>query len=198
MIDGSANQEGWLILRTSGRQTLRLAETLAQDGFEVWTPIEHRTIRIPRKNVRRPITLPIMPSYVFARAHHLFDLLDMAALNFKPRRQANQPAHADFSVMHYNDRIPVISEPQLHSLRRLESKLKPKVKANRTYAEGVDVRVKIEGGSFAGMKGVVRKSDHGLTLVCFDNRLEVKINTSLLEENALGDERPCSEIRRAA
>ncbi len=190
----------WCILRTSGRTTLRLAETLAEDGFDVWTPIENRTIRVPRKNVRRPITLPLMPSYVFARAHHLVDLLQMAAMGFKPRRKANQPAHVDFTVMHYNDRIPVIGEAQLHSLRRLEHKLKPKVKAARTFGQGVQVRVKIEGGSFAGMKGVVRRSDHGLTLVCFDNRMEVKINTSLLDEDAIGTTQPCSAPveRRAA
>ncbi len=190
----------WIILRTAGRSTLNLAKSLGEDGFDVWTPIENRTIRVPRKNVRRPITLPLMPSYVFAKAGHLIDLLEMACLDFKPRRAAGQPAHAGFTVMHYHDRIPVIGEGQLHSLRRLEHKLKPKVKADHSFGKGVQVRVKIEGGSFAGMKGVVRKSDSGHTLVCFDDRLEVKIDTLLLEENQLRKMEPCLDdfIRRAA
>jgi hypothetical protein len=47
----------------------------------------------------------------------------------------------------------------------------------------VEVRIKIEGGSFAGMKGVVQRSDHGHSLVFIDNRMTVKIPTSLLFED---------------
>jgi hypothetical protein len=53
----------------------------------------------------------------------------------------------------------------------------------------VEVRVKIEGGSFAGMMGRVERSDETSTLVCFDDRLVVKISTSLLDENKLQVER---------
>lgn len=190
----------WCILRTSGRQTLRLAETLAQDGFEVWTPIEHRKIRIPRMNIRRDVTLPIMPSYIFARAHHLVDLLEMAAMPFKPRRASGRPSHVDFSVMHSHDGIPLIGDNHLQALRVLEAKRTPRKRAQRIFPSGVEVRVRTEGGSFAGMNGVVRRSDHGHSLVCFSDRLTVKIPTSLLDENSLGGERPCDGVaaRRAA
>ena len=125
-----------------------------------------------------------MPSYVFVRAEHLIDMIQLAAMKPKPRRQAicsiSKPAHADFSVMRYNESIPVIADRHLESLRMIEAKRTPRAKADRRYAPGLSVRVKQEGGSFAGMKGRVERSDEGSTLVCFDNRLTVKISTSLL------------------
>jgi hypothetical protein len=181
----------WIILRTSGRTTIRLAETLSEDGYEAWTPVETRTVRIPRHNVRRTVRLPIMPSYVFARSDNLIDLIQLANLKFKPRRHANRPAHADFSVMHYHDRIPAIADDQLQSLRQLEAKRTPRIKAQQRFAEGVSVRVKIEGGSFAGMKGRVERSDYGTTLVCFDSRISVKIDTSLLLNDEVIHVAPC-------
>jgi transcription antitermination factor NusG len=192
----------WCILRTSGRTTLRLADTLATDGFDVWTPREVRKIRIPRANIRREATLPLMPSYVFARSHHLVDLLELAQMEVKPRRGNGwgEPAHAGFSVMHWNDGIPLIADRHLDRLRLLEIKRTPRKKADRKFDRGVDVRVKIEGGSFAGMKGRVEKSDEGSTLVCFDERLTVKIATFLLDADSIGNETPCDAItvRRAA
>lgn len=174
----------WIILRTSGRSTMRLAETLAEDGYEAWTPIETRNIRIPRANVRRTVKLPIMPSYVFARAAHLIDLIQLAAMKPKPRRQFPLPSHADFSVMHYHDRIPVIADHHLQSLRTIEAKRTPKQKAE-PLPKGISVRVKIEGGSYAGMKGKIERSNEGWSLVCIDNRLTVKILTSLLVPDEL-------------
>jgi transcription antitermination factor NusG len=186
----------WCILRTSGRYTLRLAQSLGEDGFEVWTPTEARKIRIPRMNLRRDVTLPLMPSYVFARARHLVDLIQMASMPFKPRRAQGRPSHADFSVMHFHDTIPLIRDGHLQSLRQLEAKRTPRKRAAQTFPQGMEVRVKVEGGSFAGMKGVVQRSDHGHSLVFIDKRLTVKIPTSLLLENNIQVER--SVIRTAA
>ena len=184
----------WVILRTKGRCTMRLAETLSEDGFEAWTPVETRNIRIPRANVRRTVRLPIMPSYVFVRAEHLIDMIQLAAMKPKPRRQTRReepkPSHADFSVMHYHDHIPVIADHHLQSLRRNEEKRKPRQKAE-PFVPGLSVRVKTEGGSFAGMKGWVERSDHGSTLVCFDGRMTVKISTSLLCIDDIDIVRPC-------
>jgi transcription antitermination factor NusG len=171
---------------------MRLAESLRDDGFETWTPIEERRIRIPRANVRRSVKLPIMPSYIFARAHHLVDLLQMANMPFKPRRSRGQPAHVDFSVMHYHDTYPLIGEKQLQALRQLEAKRTPRARAHKVFGANVEVRVKVEGGSFAGMRGVVRRSDFGHTLVCFDKRLEVKIPTSLLFEDEVSSDQPAA------
>lgn len=193
------DESAWCILRCQGRATLRLAETLAKDGFEVWAPKETRRIRIPRANVRREAVLPLMPSYVFARARHLVDMLELAAMPVKPRRGAG-PAHDGFTVMHWHEGIPLVSDASLNGLRYLEVKRTPRKRAECAFTPGLHVRVKTEGGSFAGMKGKVERSDIGTTLVLFDSRMTVKISTSLLEPGDIGMGLPCEPIavRRAA
>jgi hypothetical protein len=191
------SENSWCILRTSGRWTLKLADTLAEDGFEVWTPRETRSIRKPRANVRREVTLPIMPSYVFARAAHLIDLLQMAKQDVKPRRGAGRgkPAHASFSVMRHGDSIPVIADRHLQSLHRIEQKAeldRLRVMKGKPFARGMSVRVK-EGShdAWGGMVGRVVKSDADHSRVVFNgSRIEVKIRTSLLSVDELGNIQP--------
>lgn len=171
----------WCILRTAGRDTMRLARTLAEDGFDVWTPIETRTMCVPRANVKREVQLPIMPRYVFARAGHLIDLLELAAMPVKPRRGARMrdPAHVGFSVLHCFGGIPLIADRHLVELRKIEVKRTPFRKAERALPIGIGVR--INGGSFGGLKGTVDKSNRGKTIVCLNPRFSVEIPTSLLE-----------------
>lgn len=178
----------WVIIRTQGRHTLRLAETLSEDGYEAWTPVESKTITIPAKNVKRKIKLPIMPSYVFVRAAFLIELIRLSGMKPIPRRMYVRPQdrsdewrpfHADFSVMHYLDRIPVINDHHLQGLRTLEAKLTPRQKGE-PLEPGVSVRVKSEGGSFAGMTGRVERSRDGWTLVAINSGKTVTISTSLL------------------
>lgn len=178
----------WVILRTTGRHTLRLAETLSEDGYEAWTPVESKTITIPAKNVKRKIRLPIMPSYVFVRAEHLIDLILLSGLRPIPRRVAVRhqdrseewrPFHAEFSVMRCNERIPVISDAALTSLRSIEQKRNPRQKAP-PLTPGMSVRVKSDAGAFAGMTGRVERSRDGWTLVAINSGKTVTISTSLL------------------
>ncbi len=191
------DRSAWLILRCAGRSTLRLADTLALDGYKVWTPRETRRIRIPRMNVRRDVIEALMPSYVFAKAEHLIDMLELANMPVKPRRGTG-PAHDGFSVMHWHDRIPLIADIDLTQLRRLEAKRTPIKKAERSFPIGSSVRV--ETGSFGGMKGKVDRSDTAHTLVCFSDKYVVKINTSLLLPDDIGLVSPCegTAAKRAA
>ncbi len=184
--------DGWLILRTAGGKTLRLAETLREDGYEAWSPTETRTIRVPRMNARRTVKLPIMPTYVFARAHHLVDLLELAAMPVKPRcfvpveEDAERPApHANFSVLHVHDKIPVVTDLSLDGLRHIEFKRTPRKKALEALKPGSEVA--IEGGSFGGLRGKVERSDTAYTLVSFEGSFPVKISTGLFERNELGE-----------
>lgn len=194
MAEGS--EAGWCVLRTAARHTLTLAESLAADGYEVWTPVEVRMIRIPRKNVKREVRLPIMPSYIFARAHQLVDLLMMADCPVKRRtcasgrdewgREIKPKPHSDFDVMHAFGQIPMVPDKHLTRLREIEIQRTPKRKAEKTFIPGV--LVKVGGGSFGGMAGTVKRSDSGYTLVCFNDRYEVKIPTLLLQEDGVSDE----------
>jgi transcription antitermination factor NusG len=177
----------WFILRTAGRSTLLLAKTLAEDGFEVWTPARKQTIRVPRMNVRREIVLPLLPSFVFVRAPHLVDLLELAQLEEKPRRaprtssdRRSQPAHRGFSVFHHLDRIPMIADRHLEPLRSKEIEAVPKKDAPR-FDHGANVRV--NSGAFEGLKGRVERCKSGYALVIFtDFKRPVNIPTFLLSE----------------
>jgi hypothetical protein len=181
--------EAWCILRTSGRHTMRLAETLAKDGFDVWTPIETKTVRVPRMNVRREIRLPIMPTYVFARATHLVDLLQLAAMPVKPRRGAGlrEAAHSSFTVLHAFGRIPLVADRHLSELRKLEAKRTPIKRA--AYSFERDASARVSGGAFGGLVGVVIRSTPKSTVLRFSGGFPVEIPTSLLSEDALcGDQ----------
>jgi transcription antitermination factor NusG len=179
------------VLRTSGRFTLRLAKSLTAAGLQVWTPIEQKVIRVPRANVRRSIVLPLMPSYVFADAAHLVELIQINER--KKRLEVDVP---DFSLMRLGDRIPLIEDELLNGLRTIEQKRAPKKRAPKLPV-GLKVRVGEAGGSFAGMKGRVEQSGEQYTLVCFDNRMTVKISTYLLCENELSSDQPAA-LQRAA
>jgi len=168
----------WIILRTSSRHTMSLASSLAKDGFAVWTPVEHFIKRLPR-NVRRPVTQPMFAGYVFARAVHLIDLLDVARTPMRRGPGCRLPAHARFWVLREHGGIPLIADHHFDEVRRIEAKRTPAAKAEKPLP--LDAVVKVEGGSFGGMTGTVERSDRGRTLVCFNGRYTVKIPTSLLK-----------------
>lgn len=193
------DQGSWCILRTSGRQTLRLAETLAVDGFEVWTPSEAVTFRSPRRNSRRTATLPVMPGYVFARSRHALELLHLSR-SLKEGRGSGpgRPNHAQFTVWVANNRAWAIGADDLQALRDYESKALRRAaeQARRELAKqkaqplpiGVMVRVK-EGnhGAFEGLVGRVTESSSGNSKIIFTGwKRDVTIRTSLLDLDEVG------------
>jgi transcription antitermination factor NusG len=172
----------WFILRTAGRSTLPLAKTLAEDGFEVWTPVRTQTIRVPRMNVRREVKLPLLPSFVFVRAPHLCELLELANMAEKPRRGTGwgRPAHRDFSVFHYLDRIPILPDIHLEPLRYAERKAIPRKDAPR-FDRGAKVRA--NAGVFEGMHGKVERCRSGKAIIVFEGGSKRwEIPTFLLSE----------------
>lgn len=178
----------WCILRTSGRKTLALARTLAADGFDVWTPTTTHHVTVPRINARRDVILPMMPSFVFARADRLLDLIELA--NSVPMRRGparRQSAHDDFTVFHYRDRIPLVLDSDLEPLRTSERKAVPPSKWQQ-FKKGEKVRV--PEGAFEGMAGVVEGTRGKFTLVCFGTGKAVKISTFILLPDAVRDGHP--------
>lgn len=156
----------WCILRTSGRNTLPLAESLKRARFEVWTPATSK--RLPRRRAERPA--PLMPTYVFAKSGHLLDLLDLA--------DAPASIHPSFSVFHYLDRIPLIADDELNALRQIEAKRARREKQGLKFFSSGDF-VRINEGAFSGMSGIVKRSNGKFALVTFD-RMEVSVATFLL------------------
>lgn len=161
----------WLILRTAGRSTLPLAASLGRDGFEAWAPARRMKIRKPRWNVHRDVCVPLMASFVFARTHHLVDLINLA--------ERPKAGHPDFSVFHYFGRIPLVSDRDLEPLRTLERAGPTPDEMQNLYRKGE--KVSVANGIFGGMAGVVERSDGTFTLVRFGSRMRVKISTFILQ-----------------
>jgi transcription antitermination factor NusG len=172
----------WFILRCAGRSTLSLAKTLADDGFEVWTPARVQRIRVPRKNVRREVRLPMLPSYIFVRAQHLDDLLELSHMDERPRRcGGRKPAHRSFSVFRFLDRVQMVADKSLEQLRLEERRAIPRTLGPK-FVRNQPVRV--GSGPFEGLKGRVERHESGHVLVIFEGgKRRVKIPTFLLEED---------------
>lgn len=129
MIDES---DRWCILRTSPGRTLPLARSLEAAGFEVWTPT--KIIRRPAPGQRRrlvlgmrrdmvEVALPILPSFLFAAADRLDDLLRVAALPFGP--------HPSFAIFRHGDRVPLVGGGCVAGLRDAEAEAAAAIQAER-------------------------------------------------------------------
>lgn len=164
------NAEDWIVLRTAGSKTLKLADSLHAAGYDVWTPRETLNKRVPRRRARRSDVIPVMPSYVFARARHLLDLI------CESETPASQ--HPDFSVFQHNLRYPLIAEEALAPLRSFERKRIP-VQQMPRFSRGE--MVKLTEGGFAGLTGVVELTKGQFTMVTFPGfPMPIKISSLLL------------------
>lgn len=167
----------WCILRVSPSRTIKLADALA--AYEAWTPRETYKRRIPRRPARETITIPIMPSYVFAPAHHINELIELALKSpFNTRRsQAWDNACPDFFLQRHPDRTgyAVTPDSQLNPLRLAERKDTP-LDQVRTFAQGE--RVRLTEGGFDGMSGIVETSHGKYTLLAFPGfAIPIKVET---------------------
>lgn len=136
---------GWIILRTSGGQTLPLMHSLRGAGFDVWTPAKvfRKTIAAKTLLGTREIEVeaPILTTFVFARESDADDLQNLALQSLSP--------HPAFSMFRYVDRhggrrIPVIGEQSIEGLRTEEATEAAAIKAIRdaeTYAEAEELRI---------------------------------------------------------
>jgi transcription antitermination factor NusG len=137
----------WCILRTRGSHTLRLADSLDPDAVTAWTPTQHQTTRDPKTGKRVPILAAVMPTFVFASAERLFELLD----------KARTPG-ARFSVFRWNDQVPLVSDADLRHLRQIEREAKAKGRAVE-YANGQKVHV--PDGAWQGLTGQIVEQRKG-------------------------------------
>lgn len=173
---------GWCILRMTSAETLRVRDGLAKMGFDVWTPTERKTGRMPRTRTAYDKEFALMPSYVFANVSHLDDLLRISML-----------PHSDnprFTMFRYQGGIPLIDDSQLAALRAEEDRragiferLKRKVRRGPVLDSGEHVRM-TEGG-FAGLSGIVEDMQGQYALVSFPGyHTPIKISSLLLQREA--------------
>ena len=158
----------WCILRMAGGRTMSVVRSLSDAGFEVWSPVEIQRKRLPRSKAQVDRTVCVMPTYVFARASHLSDLVKLSLDPVSP--------HPDFSVFRYQDRFPLIADAELQSLRAVERQAAAK-NAPMKLPRGTSVR--LQDGPFQGLTGQVIEASKGqFTLVAFhDCTFPVKFST---------------------
>lgn len=180
--DNTTRLTGWCILRMSGGKTMPVFRSLADAGFDVWTPVESQSRRLPRSKEKRTISFPVMPTYVFARAHQIEDMIAIS--------QSSLSEHPQFSVFRYLDRYPVISDASLEPLRIAERKGQPP-ELRPVFSEGDDVCV--TDGPASGMSGVVKSAQGNYAVVCFPGgNLPLKIATFVLLHKRIEDVQPHS------
>ena len=206
MTMSAASTDGvdWFVVRTSGRSTMLLAQTLSEDGLEAWTPIRTQIIRVPRMNVKREVKLAMLPSFVFVRSAHLHELILLEKMPQKPRRvvpktedgKSEPKYHRDFHVFHYLDSIPLIADRHLEPMRIREREAVPK-QARPGFDR--DTPVRVNSGAFEGLKGRVERCKSGFALVIFtDWKRPVKIPTYLLAETIAEDSDDVPALRSVA
>jgi transcription antitermination factor NusG len=146
----------WLILQCSASKTLDLAKSLTEAGYEAWAPITREERRSEDQRTREEVAVPLMPSFVFARACHLHPLLALVrspSLQYRiwdsEQRKMVTRGHPRFRIFRA-DRF--IADRELDPLRRLEKKPRPK-RVERTFALGQ--RVRTDEAGFQGLTGTV-------------------------------------------
>ncbi len=176
----------WCILRMASRDTLPVAKALEQMGYMVWTPCEERVRRMPRTRKKFVERLAIMPSYVFAPAGRLEDLLSLSVVP-----TFNCPS---FTVFKYGDGFPLISDSELDALRSEESHRRERFERQRakkrkapTFERGLVVPLMEPG--FEGLSGKVVETQGGYTLIEIPGFPQpIKISSLLLEKGVLASE----------
>ena len=149
--------ELWCVLRTTATSTLPLAKSLSSVGYDVWTPVHVLQRRMPRTKAKVRNEVAMMPTYVFARAEHLPDLVELAVLPVKD--------HRDFRVFRHLNRFPLIADASLAPLRTEERKLQVVEKTKPGFVSGD--RVRLTEGGFAGMSGTVESVQGKFASVLF-------------------------------
>lgn len=140
-------QGQWVILKCSGAQTLRLAQSLAWASIEAWSPAETQTARKAGSRSRRPQRVPIMPTFVFARAEHLFDLLRI--------HEAPASPHPKFSFLRTVGELSYCPDSALAHLRVAEMKGRAPEEV-RKWEVGDEVHY--TGSGFEGLVGTVERT----------------------------------------
>jgi hypothetical protein len=138
----------WLILRCSSANTLRLAQSLAWASIEAWSPAVRLVERTDGNRSRRPKRIPVLGSYVFARAAHLHELQIIRANPLSP--------HPGFSFMHdLSGEISTCPDRQLNPLRVAEQKGQP-IEQARQWQPGDQVIY--HGSGFEGLVGTITRT----------------------------------------
>lgn len=169
----------WCILRMAGSRTLGLAKSLNEAGIEAWTPARVQTIKRPRSTLTVSRDMPIAPTFVFAKAEHVRELLALAS--------SPVSRHPQFSVFRHGGRIPLVSGAGLAGLKSEEDRAKIKSRRAKRRALVMGQRVRINDGAYAGLNGIVEKAKGRWVVVAFDGAVEMTVDSWLLATDDVDD-----------
>jgi hypothetical protein len=165
MMSGMSDR--WIILRTGGSRTLALARSLAEAGLDVWTPSAMAERRRGRSRVRVETEAPILPTFVFANADAVQDLLLLESAFTSP--------HPSFALFRHDGRVAIIGDRELTELRTEEGRAaqaqrKRELARLRTQRRAFtkDQPVIVTEGIFSGLTGRIEQDSSGkFAFVCF-------------------------------
>jgi hypothetical protein len=177
MTNIAEHGDGWCILRTSGPSTLRLAASLVEAGMDAWAPETIVTRRVGRSRERVEKPAAILPTFVFAKAMHIGELQRCRSMLVNP--------HPSFSIFRHMGRYPIVAEREIATLRAEEEKAKRTVAKRTRRTVPLGSKITVTEGAFAGLTGVVERSDGKSTLVCFGGGFSVSIAAWLLPDDQI-------------
>ena len=148
----------WIILQTTPACTLNLAKSLTDVGFEAWTPVTREVRRQTEQRSREEVAVPLVTSYVFAKADRLHDLLalsrspSLAYRVWNPELNRHVVRGHPFFRLFRGGNHRFVPDRELEPLRRMERLPRPQ-RVERTFYVGQQVRT--DDGGFAGLCGSV-------------------------------------------
>lgn len=156
--------DDWCILRTASVSTLRLAQTLADDGYEAWAPVESWARRVPRTNKIEKVAIALLPSFVFARADRLEALVTLShspTMTYQvwdaDQRRMVTKGHPYFRLFRTASGDPaLVSDRALDPLRTMEQQRRPKGEA-RVFKPGDPVKL-LDAGGLDGLIGQIDRA----------------------------------------
>ena len=153
----------WCVVRTQGAQTLALAKSLQEAGYQAWTPAETVIRRARRSHPAQEISVPLMPGLIFVNWDKLTDLIALSR-NAMPylRWDPGQGRHVTRGIPHFRilqigstgegRTYARVSDRELAGLRQAEARAQVAVK-RKTLRKGTPVR--LAEGAYEGLRGTV-------------------------------------------
>jgi hypothetical protein len=171
----------WCILRTTARNTLRLAETVNGAGIEAWTPSVVSKPGIPRRRARVTLREPLLPRFVFADLGRLADLL---ALSHTPL--------AGFSILRSGQGYARVRDYKLGPLRKQEddrerARLRDIRRSQKPNPLPIGKIVPMPEGPWSGLSGAVVTSSSKTTTISL-GRFNIEIETWQLPSDGVASQ----------
>ena len=161
-----------VVLRCASSDTLALSRSLERAGLTTWIPIEERTVRVTKANIKRKLPFAMMPGYVFADFTNWTELLDLSHQRTKD--------HKPFTVFKQNGDTVLIPDRHLSPLRTIERRRKPR---GNVKPIPVGTKVRFNSGGFEGLDGTVQEIRNKMALVSFDKfPIPVEVGCWLISE----------------